>query len=101
MTPFDMDEWEDHFVARTELTRREAQVVVRYREDWDVPDIEEDLGISSDEIEAHYQTACDKLEDALRSYLLLFGPPEFHENTEEYPEQREKMKQALDVDAGW
>lgn len=93
----DIERWEDELVALG-FTRREAQVIVRLRQGMTEGEIAEDLGLSAGEVETHRATGEELAGIGLRRYLLLYGPSEFHANTDEYPELKRNLEKGLNLD---
>lgn len=96
---FDCEEWVQDFIDKSFLSRRQAQVAVRVRQGLSFEVIGDDLDLPAGQVEVHYERAREVAERGHRTYLLLYGPAEFHENINEYPDVKAELQHGLDVDA--
>lgn len=97
---FDRDQWVYDLVVTGTLTERQAVCYVRFSQGWNVPRIAGDLGIDRVTVRAHLHNAIAQANQDMDTYLLMFGPVEFHRNRDEYPQVRDALLEAVEPEGG-
>lgn len=98
---FDREEWIEDFVFHGELTERQAEVYVRLVQGESLGQVA--AALRTDRYTVH--VVMKNVQTVSRrdrvTYLLMFGPVDFHQNPEDYPEElNERVDWALNPPDG-
>jgi len=97
---FDREEWIRDLVIHGCLTPKQAEALVRFKQDEGIAQIAGALRVNQVTAWMILENAFSKSNGDLLTYFLAIGPLEFHHNREDYPELEATLQEVYDPEKG-